>query len=197
MNRIQAFCCALLASVLIPVVALAAEPPGELRYDYISLGLAFGEVDTVGDDVDFTTFAVGGSWGFHDNFALFGRLGAGEIETFGDIDTTQLSVGINSHFPITEKIDIVIPVALEWTDFDADGFSDDDTGYSIGVGVRALLSPAWELSGGIQHIDIFSSSDQSLYANVRWHLTDLFSMGLGGEFGDDVSAVLFDARFSF
>lgn len=196
MNRIQIIFGALTALLLVPAASFAAPPPAELRYDFVGLGLTFGEVDTVGDDSDFTNFTVGGSWGFHENFALFGRVSGGEVEAIGDVDTSQVSIGINSHFPITDTLDIVIPVAIEWADFDGPGFSDDDTGYSLGVGVRALLSPAWELSGGIQHVDVFGS-DQSLYVNARWHMTSLFSMGLGGEFGDDVSAILLDARFSF
>lgn len=191
--------CALLlaAAFLTPTTVFADEPPGELRYDFLDLNLAFGEVDTVGDDVDFSAIGIGGSWGFHDNFALFASLGAGEIDAFGDIDTTELSFGINPHFAINEKIDIVIPVALLWADLDGRGFSDDDTGYSIGIGLRALLSPAWELGVGVQHVDIFDGDEQTISANIRWHLNHLFSLGLGGDFGDDASAVLFNARFSF
>lgn len=197
MNRIQTFCCALLASMLVSIPALAAPPTGELSYDFIGLGLALGEIDTAGDDVDFTNFTVNGSWAFHSNFALIGSIGAGEIDTAGDVDTTEISLGINPHFPITEQVHIVIPVALLWADYDGRGFSDDDTGYTVGLGVRALPSPAWEFSGGIQHVDIFDSSDQSFYANARWHLNDLFSLSAGGEFGDDVSAFVLGARFSF
>ncbi len=186
-----------LLPVLLPGVALAAKPPGELRYDFLDLGVTFGEVDTAGDDVDFSGVGIAGSWGFHDNFALFASLGAGEIEAFSDIDTTELSVGINPHFAITEKVDIVIPVALEWADFDGAGFSDDDMGYSIGVGIRALPSPALEFGAGVRYLDIFNDSATSFAANVRWHITHLFSVGLGGDFGDDVSALLLDARFSF
>lgn len=175
----------------------AAEPPAELRYDFVDLGLAFGEVDTIGNDVDFTSFGVAGSWGFHENIALIGSLSVGEIDVPGDAETTDLSVGINPHFALSDKVDLVVPIALRWAEVDTGSFSDDDTGYSIGVGVRALLKPAWELGGGLQHVDIFDGDDQSLYGSVRWHLNELFSLALGAEVGDDASAVVFNARFSF
>lgn len=194
MKFLKALLC---VSILVPAAGFAAAPPAEIRYDFVDLGLTFGEVDTAGSDVDFSTFAVGGSWGFHDNFALFASLGAGEIDTLGDIDTTEMSIGINPHFPIAENLDIVIPIALEWADFDAGAFSDDDTGYSVGVGVRWLIDPAWEFGAGFKHIDIFDGDEQTVGANIRWHLNHLFSLGLGGEFGDDTSAVLFNARFTF
>ena len=195
MNLIRSLCCAFL---LLPAsVAFAEAPPAEIRYDFLDVGVTFGEVDTIGDDVDFSGFGIAGSWGFHQNFALFGSLGTGEIDVLGDVDTTELSLGINPHFAITDKVDLVIPVALEFADFDASGFSDDDTGYSIGVGVRALPSPSLELGAIFRHVDIFDSDEQSIGLNVRWHINKLFSLGFGGEFGDDVSAALLDARFSF
>lgn len=191
----QRFAWLLLA--LLPGMALAEQPPGEIRYDFLDLGVTFGEVDTVGDDVDFTAVGVSGSWGFHENFALFAGLGAGEIDTFGDVDTTELTVGINPHFPITDKVDIVIPVALEWADYDGRGFSDDDMGYSVGVGIRALPSPALEFGAGVRYVDIFDDGTTTFGANVRWHINHLISVGAGGDFGDDVAALLLNARFSF
>ena len=177
--------------------AFAAEPPAEIRYDYLDLGLLFGEVDTAGNDVDFWGAGVAGSWGVHKNIALTASLGTGEIDAFGDIDTTELSFGVTPHFPLADNVDLVIPVAIEWADFDAGAFSDDDTGYSLGVGIRWLINPAWEFGAGFTHVEIFDADDQVFDANIRWHLSQLLSLGLGAEFGDDTSAAVFDVRFSF
>lgn len=194
MKFLKALLC---SSILVPALGFAAPPPAEIRYDYLDLGLNFGEIDSGAGDVDFTGLNMGGSWGFHDNFAMFVSLGTGEIDAFNDVDTTEFSIGVTPHFPLTENLDLVIPVAIEWADFDAGPFSDDDTGYSIGVGVRWLINPAWEFGGGLRHIDIFDGDEQTLGASIRWHMSDLFSLGLGGEFGDDTTAVLLNARFSF
>ncbi len=189
-----AFAAGLLTATLATTATVqAAEPPAELRYDFIEIGATFGEVD----DTDFSGIGVAGSWGFHPNIALFGSLGTGEIDGFGDIDTKELTFGINPHFALTESIDLVIPIALEYADFDTAFGGDDDTGYSIGVGARFLPTPAWEFGIGIQHIDIFDSTDQNVIGSARWHINQLFSVGLGGSFGDDVSSALLDVRFSF
>ncbi|MEM8769313.1 MAG: outer membrane beta-barrel protein [Pseudomonadota bacterium] len=188
-----AFAAALLSATLAATTVQAAPPPAELRYDFIDIGANFGEVD----DTDFSGIGVAGSWGFHPNIALFGSLGTGEIDAFGDVDTKELTIGINPHFALTERIDLVIPIALEYADFDTAFGGDDDTGYSIGVGARFLPTPAWEFGLGIQHVDIFSSTDQNLFGSARWHINQLFSLGLGGSFGDDVSSAQLDVRFSF
>ena len=183
--------------VLWPMSVMAADPPADIRYDYLDLGVSFGEVDSVINNVDFTSFDMNGSWGFHENFALTMGLGTGEIDVLGDIDTTQLSVGVTPHLALTDRIDLVIPVALEWADFDSGPVSDDDTGYSIGLGIRALPNPSWELSAGVRHVAIFSGSEQSVLGEARWHLNHLFSLALGASLGDDTTAVRFGARFSF
>ena len=185
------------AALVWPALGFAAQPPAELRYDYVDLGVTFGDVDTVGDDVDFSAFDVNGSWGFHPNFALIGSVAVGEIDVAGDIETTQLSVGLNPHFPLTDRIDLVIPVSIEWAEYDAGPFDDDDTGYSLGVGIRALASPAWEFEGGLEYIDIFGSDDLSVVGSARWHISSLFSLSLGANIGDDESGVRFGGRFSF
>ena len=197
MKTIRTLTRALLPLAFASAPAFAAEPPAEIRYDYLDLGLLFGEIDTAGSDVDFWGAGVAGSWGVHQNIALTASLGTGEIDALGDIDTTELSFGITPHFALADNLDLVIPLALEWADFDAGSASDDDTGYSLGVGVRWLINPAWEFGAGLTHVDIFDTDDQIVDASIRWHLSHLLSLGLGAEFGDDTSAALFDVRFSF
>ena len=185
------------ASLLLPATALADQPPDELRYDFLDIGVNFGEIDSPGGDVDFSSIGIAGSWGFHENFALFAGLSTGEIDTAGDIDTTELAFGINPHFSVANNVDLIFPIAIRFVDLDAGIVSDDDTGYSIGFGVRALLSPAWELGAVIQHVDIFGGDEQSIAGNVRWHINHLFSAGLGLSASDDATSVLLDVRFSF
>lgn len=187
----------LLASLLAPGAAFATGPD-HLSYDNLDVFVTSGEVD---DDLDFTGFSVEGSWGFHQNFALFTRLGTSEIDlpsSFpADIESTEISVGINPHIALGENLDLVFPVGLEYADVDAGIVSDDDVGYSIGVGVRALLSPSWELAGGVQHMEIFDGDQQTINGSVRWHINDLFSLALGASAGDDVTAFSLGGRFSF
>ncbi|MGE0624117.1 MAG: outer membrane beta-barrel protein [Pseudomonadales bacterium] len=185
------------AALLWPALSLAAQPSSELNYDFVDLGVTFGDIDTAGDDVDFSTFDVNGSWGVHKNIALIGRVGVGEIDTSGDIDTTELAFGINAHFPLTDRIDLVVPVAIEWAEYEAGSFEDDDTGFSLGFGVRALASPAWEFNGGLRYIDIFGEDDLGVVGGARWHISSLFSLSADATIGDDASGVRLGGRFSF
>jgi hypothetical protein len=187
-------------SLLASQAALAAGPDA-LRYSYVDMALSAGEVDTFGGDVDFGAAGVTGSLAVHDNIALFGRVGATVVDTsdgfFDDLETTELSLGVNPHLALSRNVHLVFPVALEWAEVDDGIFEDDDWGYSIGVGVRALLNRSWELAGGVQHVDIFGGDDQSIGGSVRWHIGELFSLSLGATASDDAHSFSFGGRFSF
>jgi hypothetical protein len=191
-------------ALLISSISMAAPPPDKLRYNYVNLGASGGEIDTGTSlgDVDFTQGSISGSWGVHENVALFGGISGGEIETSDvcfctDIDTAGVSLGVVPHFPLGNNIDILIPVAYEWAELD-DGFDTiDDSGYSIGLGIRALLTPAWELSVGVIHVDIGDEDDQSVAGSVRWHIVELFSLSFGAQASSDVTAVTLGGRFTF
>ena len=68
---------------------------------------------------------------------------------------------------------------------------------SIGIGIRALVNPSWELAAGITHVDVFDDDDQTFSGSARWHITKLYSMSLGVGVSDDVTSATLDARFSF
>ncbi|KPK55825.1 MAG: hypothetical protein AMS22_03140 [Thiotrichales bacterium SG8_50] len=191
-----------LLAFLVPCISLAAPPPDEIRYSYIDLGLTGGQVDAGGVDFDFGTASVTGSWGVNKNIALFAGFAGGiiDVESVGfccDIETSEFAIGINPHFALAKNVDIIFPIGALWAEFDDGFFIDDDTGYTIGVGIRALVHPRWELSAGVQHVEIFDDDDQSFGGSVRWHIVSLFSLALGVSFADDSESATLSARFTF
>ena len=193
-----------IAYVMLPAVTLAAPPPNEIRYTYVGGAGVAGEIDLGGGvDVDQTLGSIGGLVGVHDNIALGGSVSAGTVDTsslgpFTDIDTSSVSLGAIVHFPLSSTIDLVIPVFYEWVELD-DGFvTIDDSGYSIGGGIRALVTPAIELGIGISYVDIGSDSgDTSVGGSFRWHITDLVSLAIGAAASSDVTQGSLGIRFTF
>ncbi len=106
-------------------------------------------------------------------------------------------MGIVPHFPLGNNVDLVIPVAYEWVELDDGFYTIDDSGYSVGLGIRALLTPSLELSVGAHHIDIGDGDDQSVSGSIRWHIVELFSLSLGVAASSDVSSVTLGGRFTF
>ena len=199
-NKCQRF----LAICLLPAVSLASPPPDEIRYTFVDLGFAVGQLEVGNLDIDTTEGVLGGSVAVHPNIALAGSVGLGTIETSDlgpvpDIDTTSVSLGVVPHFPIAENVDIVVPVSYLWLEADAGSNfgSDDDSGYGIGLGIRALVNPSVELTVGLQHVDIGDDDEQSVSGSVRWHITSLVSLAIGGAVSSDSSAGLISGRLTF
>jgi opacity protein-like surface antigen len=185
--------------------ALAAGPD-ELRYGYLDINLTGGEVDDLNssaEDIDAGQFAVGGSIAVANNIAIFGELSytvfdyEGESPYYSDDEVTALELGINPHFSIGNNVDLIFPVSILRAEAEDCCYEDDDTGFTVGAGVRALLSPSWELEGLLNYTDIFDDDFTTLSGSVRWHMASAFSMSLGLSASDDSNSSTLGFRFTF
>jgi opacity protein-like surface antigen len=186
--------------------ALAAGPD-ELRYGYLDINLTGGEVDDLNssaEDIDAGQFAVGGSIAVANNIAIFGGLSYAVVDFSGeglgpDQEITAVEFGINPHFSIAPNVDLIFPVSILRVDYEYEYGSEegDDTGFTVGAGVRALLSPSWELEGLLNYTDIFDDDFTTLSGSVRWHMASAFSMSLGLSASDDSNSSTLGFRFTF
>lgn len=177
----------------------------ELSWTYVDISAVGGEIDLDGDDdgdLDFTNGALMGSYGVTKYVALIAGVASGEIETSElcyctDIDTTQVSLGVALHYPVTSGFELVVPIAYQWIELD-DGYDTiDDSGYSIGAGFRWRINQPIELSAGVTYVDIGNADDTSVAGTVRWHINELFSLAAGLAASDDTTSAMINGRFSF
>jgi hypothetical protein len=167
-------------------------------YSFVEGSYSQIDVDGLGDG---DGFGVGGSYAFTDSFHAFGSLESGEVDvdlgTLGsigvDVDTMKAGVGFNT--PLAESVDLV--ASASYLSMDLSGF--DDSGYEVGVGLRAMASPAFELSGGIDYADVgdIMDGETSFSAGFLYHFSDAVAVGAGGSWGDDISTYALNGRFSF
>ncbi len=187
------------AALLLPGLALAVD---ELNYTYVEGLYMTGEVDRSGTDTDFNRIGGVVSYNLTENFAAVVSGMTGEVETSKtgaprDIDTRDLAAGLTAHFPLFEKVDLIAPVAIHHSKARAGSKQQSDVGYSIAVGVRALLTEHIEAEGAIRHFHIDGEGDQSLIGSARFHFTEALSLALTGQLSDDVNSVGLAARFAF
>jgi Outer membrane protein beta-barrel domain len=168
-------------------------------YSFIEGSYSQIDVDGLGDG---DGLGVGGSYAFTDSFHAFGSFETGEIDvdlgaplgTFGvDVDTMKAGVGYN--MPLSDNVDLIATAAYMSLDMSVI----DDTGYEVGVGLRAMASPAIELSGGIEYADVgdLLDGETSFSAGFLYHFSDAVAVGAGGSWGDDMSSYALNGRFSF
>lgn len=198
-------------ALLLPLTAHAAKSD-VINYDVLDIGWTISniEYDGINDENDAGTLSLSGSVSATNNLAISGSIGvtayddASYCENFVCDNSNQTSVliGLIPHFPIGKNVDILIPLNLIYSDFDGNnGFSDNDTGFTVGLGIRALVNPSLELGAQLTHVDIYSNDSQSLTASARWHISGLFSLALGFSNADNNSskttATNISMRFSF
>lgn len=168
-------------------------------FDYSFVQGSYGQVDFDGLG-DGDGLGIAGSMAVSDRFHVFGGYETGEIDidvggfSF-DADFDGFEAGLGFNTPVSDTVDLV--ATLSYLSLDIEGVDED--GYGLGVGLRAMASPTVELNGGINYADLggSDSGDTSFGAGFLYHFTDTFAVGLGGDWGDDVSSYALNGRFSF
>lgn len=128
--------------------------------------------DASGFDSDLNPTAIIGRLGYFvvDNFAVEGRLGfgVGDDSDFGvdfEIDSIAGLYGVG-HLPLGDVASVYAIAGFsrgEATVSDPWGsFSDDDTGFSYGVGLQAKFAPT--LSGHAEYMSYLNKSDYEITA---------------------------------
>ena len=188
--------------LLVLALSLSASAAAEgFNYTYASLGYGSTDFDLGPIDADGDGVIANGSFEFVDSFHVFGRLALTNVDSNAipaDVDTTQLSVGIGYSRSVSSTVDLVARLSYEEIDFDVDGPGADDSGYGLGVGVRFAPVQDLELNGGIKRVDYSDfGDDTSLEIGGLYSFNDMWSIGLSGEFSDDVSLYTLSGRLYF
>ncbi|HEY0975385.1 MAG TPA: outer membrane beta-barrel protein [Solimonas sp.] len=181
---------AVAALVALPLSAFAQG----LSYNYVEAGYVTGDAD----GTDFDGFRVKISGKIADSFYLFGSYGSLETDTSPALESDTITAGLGWRHALGANTDFTAEAAFVKADVELSGFgSDDDTGYGLGVGVRHLLSPQFELAGNVDYVDVFDDDNTSFTAAALYHFTPALSLGVSYTTDDDTDAWTFGGRFNF
>jgi hypothetical protein len=167
----------------------------DLNYTFIQGSYGQMEVDDV--DVDGDGFGIEGSVALTDRFHLFGGYTTADMD-FG-VDLNQLEAGVGFNSPIAETVDLIASLAYVSAEVEVPGFgSIDDSGYGLGLGLRAMVTPVLEVNGDIQYVDFGDGGDDTGFgAGFLYSFTERFAAGLSGDWSDDFSSYQLNARMLF
>ena len=186
------------AAVLALAISASAGAEG-FSYTYASLGYGTTDFDAI--DADGDGFIADGAYAFNQNFHGFAGIALASLDSNvapGDVDATRLSVGVGYNRALSDTVDLVARLSYEELDFDVPGPGGDDSGYGLGVGVRFMASDMFELNGGIKRVDYSDFDDDTTFeVGGLYSFNNEWSIGLSGEFSDDVSIYKLSGRFYF
>ena len=191
----------LLMAVILPLSSNALSR--EISYDFVQ-----GTYSSVTDsslpngDVDGDGLGISGSLGITQNLALTAGFNATSFDSIQgiDIDTSEFVLGITLHAPIAVGTDVVANFSALKAKVEATGgvqpFDDNDTGIVARIGLRHLVTNSIEVDVGFSYTDVFDDSFTTFGLGARFYANEQISFGIGYATGDDVDALLLNARFN-
>ncbi len=152
-----------------------------------------------GDGGSLDGFGVGASFLVAPQFFLtssYARL------TDPGVSLRTFSGGAGFRHPLSPKVDFTGNASVVFAKAKVDGLgSGDDTGYSVGAGLRALLAPQFELNGGASYTDIADNGELGFNLGAVFSFTPQFALvggvAVGDDFGDDFRLFNIGGRFMF
>jgi hypothetical protein len=169
----------LVGASLLAGVCLADEGP---KYTYIEGGYSRLDIDDFDGDGDI--FGAKGSVALTDMLHLVGSYEAGEVE---DVDLVGAFFGLGVNIALNETVDFVAQAGVAHQEIEFGQFDEDDQGLGANAGVRAMLTPVFELNGGVRYVDVGDDDETSVFGGAVYNFTDMFAGTAGVEIGDDAT----------
>jgi len=182
--------------VVFALLAMSGAAFGE-GFGYTYLQASYGTVDIDNVSVDGDGLGLSGSFGITDNLNIVGGYQTADFDSLADADEWRLGLGV--HTSITEMMDVTAAVSYIDVEFDALGIPvAEDDGFGLDVGLRANLTDLIEVNAGISYVDLSTGGDDTGFnGGVLFNFTDMFSLGLSGDWDDDVSVYSLSGRIYF
>jgi predicted porin len=166
----------LIASLIASAVIFSAQA-SEPSFDYIQVGM------NQYDDAD--SWELDGSFKLNNDFFITGNYESVSLDQ-SNVDIDTLSLGFGYLFNLSKEA--ALYTKLEYINLDATNAQlADDSGYSLGVGMKTMIMPNTELFTEVKHVDIGGSSTRFELGAKHY-----FSKTIGGyvkyerdDFGDD------------
>lgn len=178
------------ALVAFSLPAFAERP----EYSFVEIGYQRIDIDVLNTSVDGDGYGLGGSLEIGDMWQAFLSYGTAEFD-FG-IDLDEIAVGGGFHGSLSPTSDFVLNLAYIRAEASAAGFSVDEDGFGISVGVRNRITPNVELGGFVNYTDV---GDDEFGATGRaWYfLTEQFAVGVNVGIAEDVTRYGISGRLFF
>ena len=182
---------------LISLILAFSATAGAEDFDYNYLSAGYGNVDFDDLGVDGDGFVIGGSYAITPTYNVFVDYRAASLDL--GVDATTWGAGFGYHRPMSDQVDLVARLSYEYIEFDVPlAGSVDDSGLGLGVGLRFAQSDVLELNAGLTYVDYGDGGDDTGFeAGALYSINDVFSVGISGEWSDNLSMYTLSGRFYF
>lgn len=187
----------MLRSVLFTTLLALSVSAGAQGFDYNYFQLGYSSIDVDEVNIDGDGVSLGGSFAINDDYHVFANYGMADLDFNADLTTWGAGFGYNTE--LSDAVGAYARLSYEYVELDPPGGgSFDDSGLGFSVGLRFAASPDVELGAAINYVDLSDSGDDTGFElSALYNFSDAFSMGLVGDWGDDISVYSLIGRFYF
>ena len=179
------------STVVILLLALSASASAE-DFDYTFLTAGYGIVNFDAANADGDGFNLGGSYAINSDYHVFGRYQGVGLD-FG-VDATTFGAGFAYNRGLSDQVDFIASISYEYVEVG----TADDSGLGFGLGLRFAASDVLEVNAGIKIINLNDSgSDTGFQLGALYDINEQFSLGVSGDWTDDVSTYSLVGRMYF
>ena len=169
------------STLVILLLTLSASASAE-DFDYTFLTAGYGIVNFDAANADGDGFNLGGSYAINSDYHVFFDYQAAGLD-FG-VDAKTFSAGFAYNRGLSPQVDFVASLSYEYIEVG----NADDNGLGLGLGLRFAASDVLELNAGIKLYDLNNSgSDTGFALGALYDVNEQFSVGVSGDWTDDVS----------
>lgn len=181
---------ALLCSVALLPLAAQADGP---QYSYAEAGYVQTDVDGFNETLD--GYSLRGSFEITDDWFVFADY---NDQSTGGLDVQQYGAGVGYAWSVTDTTDLYGKLSYAKAEASLGGFSVDDDGYAVALGVRSLFGEHFELEASVDYTDLSESGDDTTFGvAARWYFVEQFAVGIEAETGSDTTVLGINVRWNF
>ena len=183
-------------SAILGVAALAAAPSAaaDIDWNYAQVGIERTDIDLGGGDIDGNGFRLEGSYGFAENYFVFGSFATSDIDVGSiDVDFDVLAAGVGIHSSTSATMQYF--GQLGFVDFEGDGGS--ESGLLAAVGVRNEFSAQFEGKAALEYFEPVEDSELGLLLEGLYEFNEQFGATVDVRLSDDITRFGVNFRVMF
>jgi hypothetical protein len=177
------------STMVILLLTLSASASAE-DFDYTFLAAGYGVVNFDAINADGDGFNLGGSYAINSDYHVFFDYQGASLDS--GVDASSFGAGFAYNRGLSPQVDFVASLSYEYREFG----SADDTGLGVGLGLRFAASDVLELNAGIKLYN-FDNNDTGFALAALYDVNEQFSVGVSGDWTDDISTFSLVGRMYF
>ncbi len=182
------------ALITMVAIAFSTSSYAEFGYSYVEIEYEHITFESDGSDLNAGDFPVEGSFGFTDNFFVYGSYRTYDVTQFQDFDMAEIGLGV--HAKRSESLDLVASLGYIASEINSFGQSRDRKAIHLQLGMRGELTPdlEWEGFVGYRNIGEFQTAFSGAF---RYRFSPNVYSDIEVLVGDEVNTYGIGVRFLF